>query len=1017
MVPSDPLRWIHWKSTAKQNKFFVRQFEGTPAGDWWVLLDLDKSQQLGIGWDSTEEHSVILASSLASQGLNEEHPVGLALNGHEPAWIVPRRNEYQQKTLLKALAVADPSELNLKDYLGRIGQTLGSRSSLLIITSNPSAEWTESILPLMWRGVMPTVFVLEPRSYGGASQTRALEDALQMLGVPCHVIPKELLDARQIRPGHAGEWEWRISGTGKAMAEARMIVRMARRLFSAEAMGLILVAFSLQIFTYGVSSSLRGTDTRYFFYVCLIAVLIGLGLEKSKSKAVPASAGIVALGVTGVWILGARIAQPLLVLLQSITALFPQIIPAIRFETNLDTTAIAEAWTPIVDASVTLMLRFQTWLAGFDRNVVVNDVLIRNLVWLLLLWLIAAWMGWFTARRNAVAALTPSIFVLALVTSYSEFKVETIWALVFVMLLLMGVWNYKNHTQQWETRKVDYSESIRYDNTQAVLFLAIAICSVAFITPSLSWREIRDYLRERNSADSEAAEVLGIQQQSVAVKNVAAQKPSLPRDHLLSGGNALSQEIVMTIRTGELPPIPDLSFAGEVPRYYWRSTIYDEYMGSGWVTSLAPPQRFKANTPLIPGLLNGYKAVHLDVELVQPVGKLFWSGTLFSADVPLRVDWRLKPQSNLFADQATLLQADMFTATTSATAYKAESYIPDVSIAELRATSDEYPENILDRYLVLPRSVPGRVRRLAENITRGKTNPYDKAKAIEVYLRANYPYDLEVPAPPPDQDVADYFLFDLKKGYCDYFATSMVVMARAAGIPARFVSGYSPGAYDAPNAQYIVRELNAHSWAEVYFTGIGWVEFEPTGSIPEIVRSEADETTTPEQEPDSAAARLLTRFRLEKLTYFLLPLFIVVVITLVYFTLIERWWVLRMKPSIAIENIYRKLYRAGRPFVGIHMRAETSHEFAEKLADKLIELAEGSRFEKLLADIKNNTMSLTGLYDSALFIDVQVQKQDARTAWHTWTQLRWRLLFARILLAHANRIQKANRAHLQAQHT
>src|SRR5215203_62354 len=469
-----------------------------------------------------------------------------------------------------------------------------------------------------------------------------------------------------------------------------MIIRLTRRLFSAEVMGLILVALALQVFTYGVASSLRSTDTNSFFYVCIIAVLLGLGLGKIKSKPVPASAGIAAVGVAGIWILGARLADPLLVLLRSITALFPQIIPAIRSKTNLDTTAITDAWLPIVEASTALTMRLQTWLAGFDRNVTVNDALIRNLVWLLMLWFLAAWMGWFTARRNAVAALTPSICVLALVTSYSEFKVETIWALVFVMLLLMGVWNYKNHTHQWETRKVDYSDSIRYDNTQAVLFLAVAICSLAFITPSISWQQIRDYWRERNS--SEAAEVLGIQQQIVPVQNIATQTPSLPRDHLLSGGNALSQEIVMTIRTGELPPIPDPTFIADVPRYYWRSTVYDEYVGAGWVTSSAPPQRFDANTPLIPGLLNDYKAVHLDVELEQPEGKLFWSGTLFSADVPLRVDWRLRPQSNLFADQTALLQADMFAAVTSASAYKAESYVPDVTIAELRAASDDYPE-------------------------------------------------------------------------------------------------------------------------------------------------------------------------------------------------------------------------------------------------------------------------------------------------------------------------------------
>jgi uncharacterized protein (DUF58 family) len=218
MTPNDPMRWIHWKSTAKHNKFYVRQFDGTPAGDWWVLLDLQKDAQLGVGWDSTEEHSVILASSLASQGLKEEHPVGLAINGQELAWFVPRRNEYQQKTLLKALAVASTSELGLQDYLQRIGQTLGSRSSLLIITANANAEWTQSLVPLMWRGVLPTVFLLEPISYGGTAHTQAIETALQLIGVPCHIIPKDLLDKRGIRPGHEGEWEWRISATGKAIA-------------------------------------------------------------------------------------------------------------------------------------------------------------------------------------------------------------------------------------------------------------------------------------------------------------------------------------------------------------------------------------------------------------------------------------------------------------------------------------------------------------------------------------------------------------------------------------------------------------------------------------------------------------------------------------------------------------------------------------------------------------------------------------------------------------------------------
>jgi len=217
-VPDDPMRWIHWKSTARHNKFHVRQFEGTPAGDWWILLDLQNETQLGMGAESTEEHGVILAASLAAQGLNDEHPVGIVINGREPARIVPRRNENQRRSILKALAVAAPSELGLKEYLQRIGQTIGGHSRLLIITANTDAGWTEPLLHLMWRGIMPTIFLFDPASFGGLQDAGTVEETLHLLGVPCHVIPKEMLDRPEARPGREGEWEWRISATGKAIA-------------------------------------------------------------------------------------------------------------------------------------------------------------------------------------------------------------------------------------------------------------------------------------------------------------------------------------------------------------------------------------------------------------------------------------------------------------------------------------------------------------------------------------------------------------------------------------------------------------------------------------------------------------------------------------------------------------------------------------------------------------------------------------------------------------------------------
>ena len=773
-----------------------------------------------------------------------------------------------------------------------------------------------------------------------------------------------------------------------------LTIRLLRKLFTAETMGLALALIALQIFIQGITASLQNTDTRYFYLFCLSAALIGLGSGKRNSGPIQASVGMVALGAAGVWIVGARLSVPLIHLIREVVKILPQVNPYIHFKSPIDTSGISEVWSVIVAASFALATRFQTWFIGLNQSVNVNDALIRNMIWLFALWLIAAWMGWHAARRDAIVTIAPALLTLAFITSYSERRVEMIWGLVFVTLLLMGVWNYRNHTQHWETRKYDYSESIRYDNTQAVLALAALVGFFAFVTPSVSWREVREFFRSRD--ENKIAQALGVQERPIQAIKISMPKPTMPRKHLLSGGYAHSEKIVMTVRTGELPPIANPPVAAEAPRYYWRSVVYDEYVGAGWVTSAAPPQKYDADTPLIPGLLIGYKPIHLDAQLREPEGRLFWSGTLFSADIPLTVEWRVRPTLNLFADQSALIQPDMFAAATEADHYTAEAYIPNVAIDELRLASTDYPEEIRARYLALPYSVPERVHRLAIEITAGRSLPYNKVKAIERYLRTNYPYDLEVPAPPPDRDVADYFLFDLKKGYCDYYATAMVVLARASGVPARFVSGYGPGTYDAPDAQYIVREKDAHSWVEVYFPKIGWVEFEPTASIPEIIRKETKEPLSAAQETDDTASKLLSRFRLETLARFLLPLLVVIVSVILYFAFIEKWRYMAFAPAVAIEMIYKKFYRAGRPLAGIRTRAETSHEFTEKLINAVNAGQSSARRKKFYRALQSEINLLTNIYHSALFRDIQTGSKDFHIAWTVWRNLRWRLWFARI---------------------
>ncbi len=174
--------------------------------------------------------------------------------------------------------------------------------------------------------------------------------------------------------------------------------------------------------------------------------------------------------------------------------------------------------------------------------------------------------------------------------------------------------------------------------------------------------------------------------------------------------------------------------------------------------------------------------------------------------------------------------------------YVVTSEVSLAAAADLRAAGTDYPDWVTDRYLQLPESLPKRVRDLALQITRSKDNPYDKAQAIVEYLHG-IPYTQDIQPPPYNQDSVDFFLFDQRKGYSDYYGSAMAVLLRAAGIPARVAVGYNTGDFDRQSGLWVVREHHAHAWAEAFFPGYGWIEFEPTPgySLPGATREELEE--------------------------------------------------------------------------------------------------------------------------------------------------------------------------------
>jgi transglutaminase-like putative cysteine protease len=152
--------------------------------------------------------------------------------------------------------------------------------------------------------------------------------------------------------------------------------------------------------------------------------------------------------------------------------------------------------------------------------------------------------------------------------------------------------------------------------------------------------------------------------------------------------------------------------------------------------------------------------------------------------------------------------------------------------ADLRAAGSEpVPERIAFQYAQEPVATP-RVRELAQQVTAASPTSYDKVKALEAWMGAHLHYSLNAPLSPPGVDVVDNFLFSSREGWCEQIASSLVVLARSVGIPARLVTGFVPGQLDELTGRWVVRERDAHAWAEIYFPGIGWQGFDPTASVP-----------------------------------------------------------------------------------------------------------------------------------------------------------------------------------------
>lgn len=187
--PNDPMRWIHWPTSARRDDLFVREFDLDAAGDIWIFLDLQEAVQLGSGMEGTEEHAVLLAATLAVQGLGNVRNVGLATYGLQPQVISAGRGRGQQWRILRALALVQANgEWDITLALEDLGRVARRGSAAVIVTANGSMDWLPSLISLGRRGIDSTVVLLERESFGGAGNTAVLKNAIQHLDFGCYVV-------------------------------------------------------------------------------------------------------------------------------------------------------------------------------------------------------------------------------------------------------------------------------------------------------------------------------------------------------------------------------------------------------------------------------------------------------------------------------------------------------------------------------------------------------------------------------------------------------------------------------------------------------------------------------------------------------------------------------------------------------------------------------------------------------------------------------------------------------------
>ena len=589
---------------------------------------------------------------------------------------------------------------------------------------------------------------------------------------------------------------------------------------------LLLLFIILTAATAGVTAVLTGPDWESLWLSLLFGLMLGWLLAILRRSAWLSALLVIVLGLIFSLLYAGGLNEKVLAVPTEFFRLIGSVISSLKIR-GTDLTPLSIAVQHVFTSTGVVLERVATWIRDLTTGQPSFDPVAAGFVWGFMVWMVAAWAGWVVeATGNAILAVLPALLLNLFTLSYGRYNSASIYLILGMTLVLIAVVQYDRREQGWNETRVAYPTRKSREIGSISLVIAIMLVVLSAFISSLSLQKVINWSSEirRSSSQGESglAKSLGIIPAATSTPDPLStiRSPGLPRELLIGGGAELSTQVVMSVRINDMSALPP---AGQMPPLYWRSFTYDIYTGHGWSSSATDQTQYQGDQPIQPDNLPGHVLIQ---ELVSAVpgegGSIYAAGEPVTIDAPSSAAWRSS--------------GDLFGILTGSNVYAVQSLVPAVDETTLRASGQAYPAWVTRRYLTLPAEVPTRVKELAIQLTATEPTPYDRAHAIEQYLRT-FPYTLDVPRPPLNQDLVDYFLFDLRKGYCDYYASAMVVLARAAGLPARLAIGYASGTYNLNSKRFIVTQAEAHSWVEVFFPDTGWVPFEPTAGLPAITRS------------------------------------------------------------------------------------------------------------------------------------------------------------------------------------